>query len=230
MKRVNLQRGKRPIIVVAPHGYHSDDLNTEIITDVIASELQAYSIINTGWRRSSSVNVKMSEANLNSLTHCNVKDCYNEFLHPLLFFKDECIKLRSKAFVFYIHGMSNKIRHKTKDKVDLVLGFGQGDPPSYTCSSTYKNALVTRFREENFNVYQAKSGGRFAAWNKDNLAQLWRKHFLDDRVMGVQIEIANIIRNDPKEAIHTALRMTRAIDKLMRDCTIFPQNIKIKEC
>jgi hypothetical protein len=229
MKRVILQHGKRPIIIVAPHGYHEDDLNTEIIADVLATELQAYSVINTGWRRDKDVNVKESKANLNSLAHCNVKECHKEFLQPLMLYKDECVRDKNRAFVFYIHGMSNKIRHNTNDKVDIVLGFGQGNPPSYTCNAAYKNALVTRFREEKFNVYQAKVGGRFAAWNKDNIVQLWRRHFLDERVKGIQLEIANIIRSDPKEAVDTALRLTRAIDALMRNNTNFPRNIKINE-
>lgn len=230
MNRVNLHRGRKPIMVVAPHGYHEDDYNTEIIADVIATELQAYSVINIGWHRGENAILGESVANLNDINHCMLSPCRKEFLNPMLEFKDECIEKFNKINVFYIHGMANKIRKDAGDKVDIVLGFGQGDPPSYTCHLDYKNAMVTRFREEGLNVYQAKVGGKFAAWKPENLTQLWRGKYKDKRVHGMQIEIVNSLRSDPAAAVKVALRMTRALDKFLHSKTYFHKDMKVNEC
>lgn len=223
MSRVILQRGRKPIIIVAPH---EDDFNTDIIADVIASELQAYCIINKEWQRVKNAIPCESRANLNSIEHCNLEPCRKEFLHPLMLFKDECIKKFNRTHVFYIHGMANR---KNAEKVDIVLGFGQGLPPSYTCHLDYKNALTVRLGEERLNVYQAKPDGRFAARKPDNLTQLWRAHYWDQRVSSMQMEIVNSLRSDPKDAVNTALRITRSLDRLLHSKTMFPRNMKVKE-
>lgn len=216
-------------MVVAPHGNQNDDQNTDVISDAIATELNAYSVINTGWRRGEEAILGENVANLNSLKHCSLGPCRKEFLDPLLSFKHECVSKWGKCNVFYIHGMSNKIRHKTKEDVDLVMGYGAGSPPSYTCNIAYKNALVTRLRQEKFNVYQGKPGGRFSAWNADNLTQLFRMQNLDHRVQGVQIEIVNLRRYETGIALETALCVARALDRFLHSKTEFNKNIEIKE-
>lgn len=228
-KRVIANKGKIPVIVVAPHGHPEDDLNTDVITDCIAGELRCYSVINMGWRRAPRAVLGEGIANLNNIDHCMLDPVRIEFTDPLVEFKKECISKYGRCSIFYIHGMSNEVRKKAKDRVDLVLGFGQGEPSSYTCDLMFKNAFVTRCREENFNVYQAKVGGKFAAWKEENLTQFFRKRQLDGRVNGIQIEIANSLRSEIQEAVHTGLCLTRAIDKLVRANTAFFKDLQIKE-
>lgn len=209
MKRVSAKKGKSPVIVVAPHGYHEDDVNTDIISEVIATQLSTHAIINTGWQRAKKAVLGEQKANLNDINHCRLDPCKKEFLNPLINFKEECIQKFGYAGIFYIHGMSDR------KKIDIVLGYGQGIPPCYTCRLWHKNSFVIFLREEGFNVYQAKIGGKFAAWKKNNLTQMWRSHLYDERVNSMQIEIANHLRNDPKSAIDTGVRLAKAIDKLI---------------
>lgn len=227
--RVLLNRGQTDVLVVAPHGNQDDDQNTDVLADVLATELKAYSVINIGWRRGEHAVLGENIANLNSIKHCKLGPCKRDFLDPLVAYKEDCISKFGRCHIFYIHGMSNKIRHKTKEDVDVVIGFGTGNPPSYTCGLSYKNALVTRLREEKFNVYQGKSGGRFSAWNQDNLTQLYRSTFLDHRVQSIQLEIVNLRRYDTKIAVATALSMARAFDRLLNQKTDYLKNMEIKE-
>jgi len=228
--RVTAQVGQIPVIIVAPHGHKDNDFNTDIIADVIASELKAYSLINVGWARGAKAILGESVANLNDLQHCKLGPVREEFLNPLIEMKDECIAKHDRCHIFLIHGMHSNVRVTHKDNLDIVMGYGQGDPPNYTCPLVYKNALVYRLREECFNVYQAKSGGRFAAWRKDNLNQLFRQHHLDQRVNSTQFEIINELRSDAEEAVKVGLRMTRALDKFLHQKTSYNKNIFIKEC
>lgn len=228
-KRVIANKGKIPVIVVAPHGHPDDDLNTDVIADCIAGELRCYSVINMGWRRATNAILGEGIANLNNINHCMLAPVRDEFTNPLLEFKKECISKYGRCSIFYIHGMSNAVRKTAKDKVDLVLGFGQGEPSSYTCELMFKNAFVTRCREENFNVYQARVGGKFAAWKPENLTQLFKSRYLDSRVNGIQIEIANSLRSEIQEAVQTGLCLTRSIDKLINSETSFFKDLQIKE-
>lgn len=229
MSRVNIRRGKSPIIIVAPHGNQEDDQNTDLISDIISKELDAYAVINKGWRRAKEALLSESKANLNSIKHCLLDPCKKEFLQPLVNCKHECILQFGKCNIFYIHGMANKIRHKTNEAVDLVLGFGSGEPPSYTCNLGHKNALVVRLREQGLNVYQGKPGGRFSAWNADNLTQFFRSYYLDHRVQSIQIEIVNLRRYDETISVETALSLSKAFDKLLSSQTVYHKNLEVKE-
>lgn len=151
-------------------------------------------------------------ANCNDIDHCKLKPVYREFLRPLLEFKKEIIAKHGRCHVFHMHGMSNRIRRDTKYPVDIVIGYGAGSPPSYTCDTRYKNAFVTRLQEENFLVYQGKPGGRFSAWKTENLTQLFRQHDLDHRVQSIQLEVVNLRRYDEDTAKKTALAITRAME------------------
>lgn len=228
--RVTTQDGKLPVLIVAPHGHRDNDFNTDIISDVLASELRAYAVINVGWARGPKAVLGESIANLNDIQHCKLGPCKREFLDPLVAIKDEIIAKHERCHIFYIHGMHNNVRTKVQDDVDIVMGYGQGDPPSHTCSLLYKNALCTRLREEKFNVYQAKLGGRFAAWRKDNLNQLFRQHTLDQRVNSIQLEIINNLRDSPEAAVEVGLRLVRSLDKFLHQKTTYQKNISIKEC
>ncbi len=217
-------------MIVAPHGHKDNDYNTDVIADIMATELNASAVINTGWARGPKAILAEGIANLNDLQHCKLNMVKDEFLDPIVEFKKKCIQDHDRCYIFYIHGMHENVRTTAQDdRLDMVLGCGQGDPPSYTCSLMFKNALAKRLREESFVVYQAKSGGKFAAWRKDNLNQYFRQHVLDDRVSSIQIEIINSLRNTIDDAIRTALRMTRAVDKLVNQKTTYNKNIYIKE-
>src|SRR5579859_7736612 len=107
----------------------------------MACELNAHSIINVGWRRSKRIDIPNSLANLNNITHCEYMSVRREFLDKIILFRDEVLGKFKKCYIFYIHGMSNIICEKAKERVDIVIGYGQGTPPSYTCNLDYKTAF-----------------------------------------------------------------------------------------
>lgn len=229
MNRVLTQTGDSYVIVVAPHGFPDDDLNTDVLAEVIACELEAYSVVNVGWRRGENAVVGEGIANLNSIKHCVLPGIKPEFLDPLLTFKQQAIARYGRCCIFYIHGMADLAPRKCGERVDMVLGYGAGDPPSYTCDLGNKNALVVRLRDVGFSVYQSKPGGRFSAWKPDNLNQLFRQEYLDTRVHSIQIEVAYRLRSDVDHVVETGLRVGRALGKLFAGKTTFPMDMKIGE-
>ncbi len=227
--RVLIREGQLPLLVVAPHGNQDDDQNTDIIADVIASEMNAYYVINIGWRRAAEAVLGEGIANLNNIKHCQLIPCKQEFLDQIIEFKNNILTKSKRAHILYVHGMSNAVRRKTNDNVDIVIGYGQGQPPSYSCNLYYKTAFVVRMQEEKFNVYQGKAGGRFSGWKHDNLNQFFRRYQQDDRVQSVQIEIVNALRYNIEESINTAKRLARALDNLLHMETGFRKGFTIKE-
>lgn len=227
--RIAIKKNKSSIVIVAPHGYIGDDENTDIISDVIADEIKANAVINVGWRRGEKAKISEGIANLNSLSHWTIKQVRKDFLNPFIAIKEDCIRKYGICNVFYIHGMSNKIRHVTKDNVDIVIGYGDGTPPSYTCRLGYKNALVVRLQEQGFHCYQGKKGGKFSARQPDNLTQVFREFSMDQRVQSVQIEIVNVRRYNARTAIETAELMSKAFDNFFHSETRYDANMFIKE-
>jgi hypothetical protein len=229
MKKIHVHNAKSPVIFVAPHGYYEDDLNTDIMTEILSMKMNANSIINVGWRRGKEANIREGVANLNSIEHCMMKPVRYDFLYPLVAMKERCIDKYGCCHIFYIHGMSNKIRHVTKEDVDIVVGYGAGEPSSHICRLGYKNACVTRLREAGLECYQGKPGGRFSAWNPDNLAQIFRSFALDQNVESLQFEIVNLRRCTIELATETALCMADALDKFLNNETKIFTHLAVPE-
>lgn len=224
MNRVSVFKGSSPILLVAPHGGGPSDVRTAMMTDYMSQRLSCYAVINTGWIRRSKPNYKDSKANCNNINHCKKKPLKQEFLLPILWCKDKILQYHNKANLFMIHGMDDSIRDY--GDIDVVVGFGQGNPPHISCTNTFKDRVLASLAMEGFTPAQGKAGGRLSAWDSKNLNQL----FIDEpRVESIQIEVVLSLRNTDHIAKLTSHRLANAISRAVDRRIFLPALRKIRE-
>lgn len=199
-ERVSVIEGKHPILLVAPHGYHGDDYNTDFITEDMASRFDMYAVINRGYERATNPDSDHDKADCNNYNHMMqdevVKD---EFLTPILRYKSRILQKHHRCYLYFIHGMAN--RYTNGNLVDMVVGYGAGKPASHSCDLWMKNLLCYLLSENNMNVFEGKDGGMFSGWAKGNMNQLFRKHLPDPRCHSMQLELARDLRKAKDMAI-----------------------------
>lgn len=196
MERVSLIHGSRPIVIVAPHAYCGDDFNTDIIATSIAENMKCSAIINHGWQKSDYYDFDKDLANCNNIDHMKdvVKD---EFLDPLLRLTGKALKNNGKVLVVFIHGVSNFVRKaaETSD-LDIILGYGAGIKPSYTCTMGMKDFIIFDLRRHGLYCFEGKPKGKYSAHSRNNMNQYWRQHELNFAVESIQLEIVRDLRDD----------------------------------
>jgi|LakMenEpi03Aug12_release.lakeMendotaPanAssembly.Ray.scaffolds.fasta_scaffold129119_3 hypothetical protein len=230
MERVSISNGELPVLLVAPHGV--DDINTDYIVDKIAHEMGLFSVINRGWKRAKNFDYAKDRANCNDIRHIHQDVIKEEFLDPIIRMVARIQKtLDERVFIFYIHGCSDEVREKAEDKnLDIILGYGEGSPPSHTFNLEMKNAFAYFLEKESFGVYQGKKGGLFSGYSKNNLNQLFRSSaYLNKNVNAMQLEIVNQLRTENELLDITCDGLINAIDELIMydDATKVP-DIKLK--
>jgi hypothetical protein len=216
LERVSIIEGKTPILVVAPHGAPGDDVNTDIIAEHIASAINAYAVINRGWERAEKVDYFNDKADCNNFLHMEdvVKD---EFMEPILRFRSRIQRKHNTVVHMYmIHGMGNDIRNKTNDpNIDMIVGYGAGTPASYSCDPWRKDLFCYSMIQAGVNACQGKAGGMLSGWARNNMNQLFRKHYPDPRVQSMQIEIVRDLRNDATISQLTAEYLAGAMSDML---------------
>ena len=217
MERVSIINGKKPIIYVAPHGANCDDFNTALIAEELAEVTEGYAIINRGWERDEEINYQLDKANCNNAYHCHKDVIKEEFLDPLMRFKNRILKKWERILIVYLHGMANSIEKETGiDGLHYVVGWGRGQPDSFTCQKWVKDFIIYNLSLADACVVgEAKAGGNYAAWSRKNMAQLFRKWYKDDEVDSVQIEIINKLRNSDLIASTTAQILAVTMNELL---------------
>ena len=196
MQRVTLREGKLPIILFAPHGYDGDDENTGKIAEFIATEINTFAVINHGWERGDVVDCFGDKADCNNVTHCMEEVVKDEVLDPIVRFVSKAKRINKTVYIYNLHGMSDRHRTIAKDEIDMVIGFGDGDPPSYSMDLWRKNYFVHKMNILGLNAYEGKAGGRFSGWSRNNMNQYFRKWQPDHSVQSLQIEITHELRSD----------------------------------
>lgn len=210
MERVRIINGKSSIIVVAPHG--PDDERTALIAEKVAKEITCSAVINLGWERGEKVDFMKDKADCNNVSHCHEDVVREEFLEPLLRFKNSVLKRNKEAYIFYIHGMSNKHRILANDPtMDVVIGYGAGVPNSITFDLWKKGFLIDRLENLGFTTYEASPGSSMSGWSKNNMNQLFRKWYNDSNVSSLQIELVHELRESNRVAERTACYLAEAI-------------------
>lgn len=196
--RVRKAIGKENILLIAPHGFEEDDEYTAIMVDRMAEKLDASYVINFGWKRDDTLNVDVGFANCNDIRHC--KDpAVSDFLDPVTEFIEHHVKTFGAAQILFIHGMSDVIRNQAAD-IDIVLGYGEGAKPRYTCDLWRKNLFCDMLVDHGLVTYEGKPGGKFSAHSKYNLTQA----VCGKNRHGIQIEIVAHRRRSEKVALETA--------------------------
>jgi hypothetical protein len=227
MERVSISNGELPVLLVAPHG--RDDKNTDYLVDRISSEMNLFSVINRGWKKSKKFDYYSERANCNNIKHIHEEVVKDEFLDPILKSVARIQKkLDERVFIFYIHGCSDKVRiDANDDNLDIIVGYGSGSPSSYSCDLKYKNAFVHFLQEQSFGVYEGKKGGKYSGRSKNNLNQLFRLWHKNENVHSMQIEIINELRCEEELIEICCDGIISAIDELiMFDDAINIPNIK----
>lgn len=189
MERVSLIEGDVPVILVAPHG--ADEENTSQIVATVAKYIGAFAVINQGWKKSKNVDYLKDLANCNNNEHLHEDVVREEFLEPLLrFVKRIKNNIDDRVYIFNIHGFDNNARKKVKDPgLDLIVGYGAGDPSVYSCKVKIKDAFIYYLENEGFGVYEGKAGGRYAGNSHLNLNQLFKQWYVHNNVHSFQLEI-----------------------------------------
>ena len=215
MERTSFIQGTTPVLLIAPHG--ADDDNTAELTELVARNLGAFAVINRGWRRSRTVDPFSDLANCNDIRHLHEDVVREEFLLPVMRGVAR-IKARyeGKAFVLIMHGCKDQIRSSSEDEIlDIVVGYGAGSPPSYSCKMRTKNALIRCLQNEGFGVCEGAPGGKYAGKSKNNLNQFFVRWHPDKMVESAQIEIVNELRSDSEMIDLTADGIVSALDAFM---------------
>lgn len=214
MERVSISKGDLPVLLVAPHG--PDDLNTDYLVELIASEMSLFSVINRGWKKSYYVDQINDVADCNNISHLHEDVVKEEFFEPILRSVAKIQKtLDERAIVINIHGCGNSVRDYVDDpELDIIVGYGEGlRNNSHTCNLKLKNAFVSFLEDESFGVYQGQK--RYAGRARNNLNQLFKKWYPNQYVNSFQLEIVHELRADKKMLNLTSDAIIGAIDNLI---------------
>jgi hypothetical protein len=211
MERTSFIQGTTPVLVLAPHG--ADDDNTAELAEAVARRSGAFAVINRGWRRSKTVDQFKDLANCNDVRHLHEDVVREEFLLPVMRGVARIKRKYGRALVLIVHGCRDQARVSADDEMlDVIVGYGAGNPPSYSCKLRTKNALIRCLQEEGFGVYEGAAGGRYAGKSKNNLNQMFVRWHPDNMVESVQIEVVKELRSDREMIELTADGMVAAID------------------
>lgn len=239
--RVSTRFGKKPVIIVAPHG--PDDVKTDIIANHLADALDSYAVINNGFDRADDVDVTNDEANCNKVNHIKQDVVYDEFLKPIINFKNQIKKnlhgsfgitsfgrggwgwsLPSsndkKTLIFYIHGAGDHVHRQVGENIGCIVGYGLGKKEdSLTCEYWRKNLFVDLWRNyasiTDGEIYEGRGGGNYAGRSTQNLNQYFRKHELDPWVDCMQLEIPYSMRKTESRAALTAILLSTVINDMI---------------
>jgi hypothetical protein len=204
-ERVSIIQGKLPILVVAPHGFDGDDIRTALIAEYIANTFGYYAVINHGWERDDDVDFMRDKADCNNVNHCHEDVVKEEFLEPIIRFKNRIHQKFPIMHAFFIHGMSNKHKQISGDpNMDMVIGHGAGAPNSFSCDSWRKDYFIHLLDEVGIHAYCGSKGGLMSGWARSNMNQLFRKWYPDPTVQSMQVEIMYELREENEIALITA--------------------------
>jgi hypothetical protein len=214
MERTSIIQGTTPVLIVAPHG--PDDENTAELAEAVALRFGASAVINRGWRRSRAVDQFRDLANCNDVRHLHEDVVREEFLLPVMRGAARIKRKYGRALVLVVHGCKDQVRASAEDEMlDIILGYGAGNPPSYSCRLRTKNALIRCLQNEGFGVYEGEAGGRYAGKSKNNLNQLFVRWYPDNMVESVQLEVVKELRSDREMINLTADGIIAALDSFM---------------
>jgi hypothetical protein len=234
MERVSVIKGRRPIILVAPHG--SDDDFTAELTETCAGMLDAYAVINRGFERADDVDVLNDKADCNRVDHCEDEVVYEEYTNYILKYRKEIQDREDRVYIYHIHGFGNQVKGSDGKAVDVVLGYGLGGnvKDSLTCRSSRINHFAAVYRANatgyvptmTGKIAVGKGGGKYAARTGNNMNQFFRQHDGDIYVESMQIEIAQRIRASNWRDMATVLAVVFediSIDKIYDGASIIDE-------
>jgi len=195
MERVIALKGTVPILLIAPHG--ADDTNTAQITEMVAEKINAYTVINKGWQRSTkATDYLLDKANCNNVSHLHEDVVKEEFLDPILNYNTQILNNHESCFIFILHGMGEYVAKSNPD-CNVVVGYGDSkNNLAQSASIKCKDSFNLTLKYNGFKVYQADRKSIFAGKTKNNLNQLFTQWYGDDFTQSIQIELISSLRKD----------------------------------
>lgn len=230
MERVStFECGKNPVIFVVPH---CEDLNISIIAKQAAEAAKGYYVINNGWQNAQEVDQKKDKANCNNVKHCHYDVVKEEFLEPIIRFKNRILKKHKLAYILYLHGINNDVRKRAgDDNLGYVIGYGAGKPQSYTTHRWVRDCFIYNLAAaETCHVFVGEAGGRYAAWAEDNMNQLFQRHYSDEKTESMQVSIIKDLRDTDKKANATGEVLAMCIEEVFTRTNFeYPSFFKVKK-
>lgn len=224
-ERVTTRLGMNNVLLVAPHAHDLDDTHTDLIALAAADYLNAHAVVNNAWKRAKKVDELKSEANCNDINHCLEPVVKAEFLDPIMSAIDlvtlddtDPFQMRNngiECYVFMVHGVGNAVRTKANDpKLDLIVGFGAGNKPYYTCEEWQRDCFIDLCRGNfKWKTYAGAPGGDYSARSKNNMTQAI---FRETGQPTMQLEFVYARRNDEATARTTGEQLGKIIEALLK--------------
>jgi hypothetical protein len=217
-QRISFIEGKNPFLIVAPAGH--DDANTDRLTEMVASKLNGYAVINWGWERATQVDYLHKKADCNNTEHCQ-SVLYDEFLEPILKFKNRISKENKVVNQFIIQGISG---NDFPPQIDMVVGAGSPNCPS--CEDWRKKIFIYMALMEGLKTRLAKAGTILSGSLKKNLNQFFSN---DPMVQSMQIEVPLDLRKNQENIDIYSDFLSKAIGHLLKISKIQAQSILPKD-
>lgn len=227
--------GNSRLLLIAPHGVASrpkDDINTDILTREIVTQLGCCGIINHVFRKPRNMNAPNLENK-----DLNLYNIAQAQMHPT--FLDEIrkiVQLPGKTLVVWIHGMkdsSAKTEAKNKasqfkgnaNALHALIGFGQGDSPKtgepenrYTACKETVNRFKNLLTENGLTtIVTRKNADNFRGRHEDYMNQWFMNEgYHRTQVESIQLEIRDKGFRDTADNINkTANILSKALSGIV---------------
>lgn len=228
-ERVFVRRGKKPILLVAPHG--ADDTNTVILAKHAAELLDCSAVINQGFERCDKVDTSKDLADCNRIDHVKEDVIFDEFLKPIISIRDAYrrkltrgnpwahLDLADALLICHIHGVGDAVHKEANERVMIVVGYGKGHTKDeISCQLWRKNLFIDLMRKyaTDGDVFEGKGGGKYAGRSSNNVNQYFRKHESDAMVDSLQLEFPFSTRNTEEKAKLTGGMLAVVLNNMLK--------------
>ena len=229
--------GGTNVLLIAPHGHHLDDEKTGDLTHLVAEQSGCYAIINKYYGKKLNGDRRI---NLNSLVQVK-KHLQDEFLNPLLEYKNKMVEEHSSAWIFWIHGaeqasIKNDVNGRNDinpDEIKVLVGYGQKtDNDRFTAEPETAAQLIESLKQYDLKAVMAnpdipQGTKSFCGHDRNNMNQLFRTgEYKDPNVRSFQLEFRKLgCRDTAKNIEDTAHKIIKAISTLLAP-TIEPEIIE----
>lgn len=228
----------KTVLLVAPHA--ADDARTAIIVERAAKDLNCAAIINYGFQSSKCVDVDKDLADCNKCSHVKEPVVFDEFLMPIYKVVSKAMDRYNKlhpwfhtpvdptaCLIFYVLGCSDEVNVKANERVECVVGWGQGqkkDSPS--CKMWRKNLFVDKYRNKmdmlKAMLFPTKFGevvegcgfGRYSGRGTEEMNQFFRKHQSNPFVDSMQICYPEWVRETDQLACAMGITLAEIVSKM----------------
>lgn len=231
-ERVLITKGKRKVILVAPHG--AEDKNTGVLVEKAAKSLNCHAVINYGFTKSDYVDVENDLADCSSINHIKQPVIYDEFLKPIIKIKDKIHQSailkndwkESEVLVFYINSCEEI---PSIPFITMIVGYGIGtNKDSITCNSQKRNMFIAKSRKifGDFGlgeIYEGKN--RFSGRNTNHINQYFVKHQNDISVDSLLITFPIDVINSENKSIAIGILLAHAIEETIKNDDIHYNSI-----